>query len=373
MNLKQLTVCILIAGLAGCSSLSGEGGVFEDRAMDYKEAHSIDRVLTAEDTGGQYARDDLYPVPLPTAGKLFEETPRVSSSYISLELNAILLHKNESFDRTLFANIYGQHLELAIESFARERQFQAGEADLTSLQKKLVETGDVQGQVERQWVTQWTSGKALGYPQPGFWKRLFGADKLQHQYAFFLSKPKLTAQDNGLDQYTTQLHIAHRTRTGKGKPVSQWTTTVDADEFIGTELIKLVDHLKQQVAMASAGKLNSMTITSEKDGNGLPYLAISDRFALVWEALLKVIPQKTWKVTDLDRSKGMIYVELSDKKTVQALGLDHFQLQLSEGPQMMILSVDKGDDQPADAANAERILAVIYDGFSRLIEVNSND
>lgn len=369
-----LTGTVLL--LAGCSSVSQEGGVFEDKSRSYVAAKSLDHPLSIG-IGPGYSQDPLYPIPDKSKikeGKLLQTTPRVTSALMPLEQGSILLHKSGDFDRVLFAQLYRDTLAPGVNDYLTRREIgfndkgSLGPEDALAangLEALLVDGEHVAGAFGHVVVTDWVSAVRFGYEDPGFFRRLFGADRIEHQYAYFISAPDHTQQQSGFEDYVMQLHLAHRTRSAGSDESSQWHVSIAEDDVLGLEIVNFVEDLKREVALASSGTLGDMTVTVQQDGNGLPYLSVSERFPIVWEALLDALPRKSWTISDLDRSKGIVYVDVKDDSTLSDLKLKKFQLNLAEGPQVMILSVELNDEEPAGVVAGRHVLEVIEKTFEK--------
>lgn len=369
-SLVGVSGAVFVLFLSGCSSFKEKTGLFEDKSQEYRQAESLKEPLTPAMTGGEYQQDVLYPIPKISAGQLLTETPRVKSAYIPLEHGVILLHKSEVFDRVLFAKLYEAQVLEQIPRYLKNLEIGVTEqAEVPELRDKLIETGQVE-EIDEIILTEWAASEAFGYETPGFWKRLFGKKKQQHQYAFIVSKIPLANRPDGLKQYAKQLHVAHR--NGKKSSPTAWQTSIDDDPLLGEEIVNYVEFLKREVALASTGQLSKLNVRLEEDGNGLPYLTISNRFALVWEILLDLLPTQKWRVEDLDRSKGLIYLEVKDDEALKKMSVSSFQLHLLEGAQMMNLMVEVSDDQPASREVGEHVLKILEERFFKKIEVEKN-
>ena len=357
----------LVLSISGCASFSGDNGFFKDRATAYKQAKSVDNPLVDGDVAIEnvsYEPETLYPIPEVAPGKLLSHIPRVTSAFISLDQNAIILHKLGQFDRVLFSDVYSKvKIEKGIQSFAENQEMvltsESQNADIFSrlAQSKFVEKQSMQTPL----ISQWQTGASLQYNEPGFWRRLFGSKRKEHQFAFVISTPKTKepAQLQGGVPATSQIHMLHRERVAGSKKMPAWQSSVDDDAVLGTEFTDFVEHLKREDALVSTTSTDVIVVNLERDGNGLPYLSIPARFAVAWEQLFTILPRQAWNIVDLDRSTGIVYINVKDKKQVKKIGLKEFQLNLSQGPQAMILSVEVGDDQPANLSASEEILTML--------------
>lgn len=365
-SLVSLTGALLL--LAGCSSMSQEGGIFEDKSRAYVKAKSLEQPVPSV---AGYSHDPLYPIPDKSQikqGDLLKATPRVTSALMPLEQGAILLHKSGSFDRVLFAPIYQESLTDGVTDYLERREIKVIDAK-SSVVSELTDFLDgsqyVSGAFVNILITDWASAQQLGYDSPGFLRRLFGASHIEHQYAYFISPPSQESQQEGFESYVVQLHLAHRTRSAGDKKSGPWSFSIAEDDLLGLEVVNFVEDLKREVALASSGATGDLAVALQQDGNELPYLSISERFPIVWEALLDVLPRQNWKIADLDRSKGIIYLEVTDDELLSQLQLKKFQLHLAEGPQVMILSVELNDEQPAGISTGRHVLEVIEKKFEK--------
>lgn len=352
----------LSAGLQGCAGLTDKGGVFEDRSQQYREAQSLDTPLSSKQVRGSYEPDPLYPVPDQVKGAIVTKTPRVTKAFIPLEQGAVALIKSTSIDKVVFSDLYKPHLKRSILDYLKNRELSVLKAG--SAREETALSGLKSSREDRPWsdvvVTQWVSDKQLGYSEPGFFRRLFGARAMEHQFAYVLED--LHKVDT-LGDYSVQLTLAHQARQVGSKSPKPWSWSMDEDVELGEHLVEYVDFVRREVALASAGDRSQVTANLEVDGNGLPYLAISDRFAFVWETMLDVIPQKQWKIEDLDRSQGIVFLSVRKDKLLSSKGQEEFHLHLTEGPQMMTLSVEINENDPANAQIGRHVLTLLQERF----------
>ena len=113
-------------------------------------------------------------------------------------------------------------------------------------------------------------------------------------------------------------------------------------------------------------------IMLKRDGNDNPILSIKDNFDSVWEDVVAA-GSKTYGVTDLDRTQGLIFLNYYDTEDGQKKGhwlfsrkiKGQFRLSLLSSTEDVQISVQTDSDVLASQDTADKILTVIESELRR--------
>jgi outer membrane protein assembly factor BamC len=306
---KMALFALMVAGLAGCSSISS---LMDNDTVDYKSAGKVTTPnLSIPPDLTQISRDNRYEIPDSNT------TGVATASSYSLaqttkpdpEAQQVIAPKSEGdirivrdgSQRWLVIKATPEVLWPRIKEFWQDSGFLI---DIDSPSTGVMET-------------DWAENRAK-IPQD-FIRNTLGKvfDSL---YSTGERDKFRTRLERGADG-TTEVYISHRgaeeVLTGSDKSTSVWTArapdpSLEA-EFLSRLMVRLgVEETKAKVAVASAPDSLQSRATLQKDANGA-FVQVDESFDRAWRRVGLALDRVGFTVEDRDRTQGVYFVRYVDQ------------------------------------------------------------
>ena len=360
---RALTVGVAAASLGGCGYFFGDDGYFRDRGSDYQLAVVKPRMEVPPGVDSKPI-GDLLPVPGQVVTGTGEyETPRPQSMQTNGNASEFSVQQDGS-KRWLQAQ------RSPAEVWSLLQQF------LSDYRVPVAEAKPELGEVQTAWQAfEGTSNPLMRRLAAGFSEGR-GIDDLEQRLRIRV--------EPGVRSGTSEIHVLQMTRREAGNE-AQWPKRSHDSNVESAMLAELETYLNQSggddVASLAASRL-PVADRSElvRDGAGNPVLRMSVDFNRAWAAVGTALEQSDVVISDLNRSAGVYYVDLSETvserkgggffaglfgrgKSDENEGEGRVQVRLTEIGNEIQVTVDEGVETATDPAVARDLLVRIRDNL----------
>lgn len=358
MRKAPIAGLLLPVMLAGCSWLTGDDGMFRDKALDYQQAREVPP-LVVDGPGGPVERRPLFPVPaLPeqqaSAQDSFQptpdnEVPRAANPLTDPTYHGVYLIK-EGEREWLSVARPAQQVWDTVQLFVRAAGLATERVDAQ------------QGVIETAWLKPNLKG------DKGFWRSLreslFG-NPLKGRLEKFLFQVTPGDQD-GWSVLTISHALAAEQAVAAGPVQPEWNGPSSDQRFVSAVLSDVTDFLLDE--NAEAGNAFAQRLSQQpthflaRDGNGFPVLVLRADFNRAWVALTDALTEAGLDIKDRNRSMGVFYLaSATEPGDDEESDIDktQYQLKLNRSEQGTQVSVQWNDESLVPADEAEGLLRVI--------------
>ncbi len=363
--LGPLAIGAMAASLGGCGYFFGEDGYFRDRGSDYQLATVEPRMNIPEGVDSKPI-GDLLPVPgqvQARSGKF--ETPRPQPMQVSAGGQDFSVQQDGS-RRWLQAQRAPSESWALIQQFLADYQIEAT--------REAAELGEIE--------TEWLSfDRQNANPLV---RRLISAVSEGRRTDGQEQRLRIRIEP-GVRSGTSEVHVLQMSRS-EGGDLSEWPERSHDPKVESAVLAELETYLNQSggsdVASLAASSI-PVAQRSElvRDGAGNPVLRMSVDFNRAWAAVGNALERSEVVVSDLNRSAGVYYVDLSQTANERERGgffsrlfrrdqaddeqsQPRIQVRLTEIGNEIQVTVDQGIETAVDAGLARDLLTRIRDNLS---------
>ena len=269
--------------LSSCGTLFGDEGIFPPRSYDYLNANEEENLKLPNNFSIKDI-NDLYPIPDLETNKLKSDrfvVPRVAAISPSSEKGSVLLQRLNKNQWILVNSPIGQVWPLI-----------AGFLDSNKINYVWLE--DSKGVIETEWLSHDNKKTEI----------------VHHKYRIALS--------SGVQNATTEIRVKHVQAV---KPNDNITWNMHSfDKEKEKDMLNLIaESIANNTAMFSYSLLARGVTSSSKvsllfNDINEPYIFLKLPYERSWASLGLALQKTSFRVDDLDRSKGIYFVTLLDYK-----------------------------------------------------------
>lgn len=363
--LGPLAVGVMTVSLGGCGYIFGDDGYFRDRGSDYQLAAVEPRMEVPQGVDSKQV-GDLLPVP----GQLQAQSGKFTTPR----------------PQPMQAGVGGEDFSVQQDGSRRWLQAQRAPAESWALLKQFLDDYQVSaarevqdlGEIQTEWLAfDKQSANPLVrrlLPAIGEGRRTEG----QEQRLRIRVEP-------GVRSGTSEVHVLQMSRS-EGSDQSEWPERSQDAKVESAMLAELETYLNQSggedVASLAASRI-PVAQRSElvRDGAGNPVLRMGVDFNRAWAAVGGALERSEVVVSDLNRSSGVYYVDLSQTASERERpgffsrlfrrdqpdedqAEPRIQVRLTEVGGDIQVSVDQGIETSADADLARDLLTRIRENLN---------
>ena len=306
--MKHVYKIVALAGaslaLGACSTIVGENGYLRDQGGDYvKEKMSPDLKIPASLDAVTPAEYLVVPEITNKASVDGLVVPRADRRIVQDDGIAYQIVQQASGGRVLMVERAPAVVWSFMTRFWDSNNIPLIEQDAT---RRVMETDWVQ----------------LGEKSnPGMMRQLFGkvidlenSEVYREKFRLTISQGERSGNSQVLLQHVRRSVDADMNARVNWNSIKPGASSID-EELLNEMMMFMVQNRQEQSVSQLAQKIDISDQTSlTRDGNGIPVLNIAQGFARSWQAVESALQKTGVKITDRNRTAGLIYVVFSEGK-----------------------------------------------------------